>query len=275
MFYEGAHGSPGVTDAVETVENQFWWNEYKEQVWFPSVISGAARDVGNTSYTTVLRPGLLLGRITATGKLVEWSPTATNGAQRIFGVLGFSEKMQRLGVDTDRQYGVMIAGNVKADRLIVPGSTDFGISGATNEFLIRAQMFPRFMFSDLVGGNPWGGWKNVEAKTADYTITEADNNTLFTNRGAAGAVILTLPTTAKKGLRYGLFVAANQNLKFTSGTADTMTTFNDLAADSVGFETANELIGGHLEVIGDGTGWLVIEHPHGAGATAQTITIAT
>jgi hypothetical protein len=81
-----------------------------------------------------------------------------------------------------------------------------------------------------------------------------------------------MQTVAETFLRRG---RERQNLKFTSGTADTMISFNDATADSVGFETANELIGGHLEVIGDGTGWLVIASAFGLGLTAQTVTTAT
>jgi hypothetical protein len=159
--------------------------------------------------------------------------------------------------------------------LLIPGSTSYGIVGATNEYLIRAQLQNRFLFDDIPTANFCGGWRNIVAKVADYTVTEADNNTLFTNRGAAGAVVFTLPATAKKGLRFGFHVVAGQNVTVTAGTADTLVAFNDATADSVAYSTASELIGGRYIVEGDGTGWLVQANPFAQGATAQTNTVAT
>jgi hypothetical protein len=278
--YDGAYALPGQRTQIETKENQFWYGRREDQLYFPVVIGGASRDVGNTSYTQILRSGLLLGMVTSTKKLKEWNPTGTDGSERLFGVLDLPLNMQRLGSNQDRYLGhVLVRGLIKPEALIVPGETTYGISGEEYEHVIRYQMQQRgIMLTDstytLARPNIFP-WADIVAKTADYTITEADNNTLFTNRGAAGAVVLTLPVTAKKGLRYGLHVVAGQNLKFTSGTADTMISFNDAAADSVGFETASELIGGHLEVIGDGTSWIVVASAFGLGATAQTVTTAT
>lgn len=277
--FTGAWGMPGITAALETVEKQIWWNRWEDCVWVPAVIDGASRDTGNTSYTDVLRPGLILGKKTTGGKLIQWSPTATDGSQNIYGILGHSAKMQRLGADQDRFLGwVMIAGNLKADNLLVGGQTAWGISGLTTEFLIRAQLYGRFILSDLPHGNRFGGWQDVKAKTADYTVTEGDNNTLFTTRGAAGAVIFTLPATAKVGLRYGFFSAADQDMTVTAGTADTMVVINDLAADSIAISTANLKIGGMIEVFGDGTGWLTRFSPgqtSNGTTSGQLATIAT
>lgn len=271
--YDGAYALPGVRDEVTTFENQFWLGRAEVQLWFPTIVSGAARDSGKSSYTHVLRSGLVLGRITATNKLIEWTPTATDGSEKVFGILDLPLNMQRLGNNQDRYMGqTLIRGYVDPARLLVPGQSSLGIAGTTHEHLLRAQLHQAgFLLSDNFYGNPIP-WRDVVAKTADYTILEADNNTLFTNRGASGAVVLTLPATAKKGLRYGVYVAANQNLTLTAGTTGTLVVFNDAAANSISFQTANEIIGGMFEVIGDGTGWLVINH---LGAEAQTITIAT
>lgn len=271
--FTGAFMTPGITGTLETFENTFWWGRYEDQVWTGVVISGASRDIGNTGHTDVLRPGLLLGLVTNTNKVKQWDPTATDGSERIFGILGPASKMQRLGSNQDRWLGqMMVGGLVKSSRLLIPGQSNLGISGNAYEHYIRAQLYPRFQDSYLHGGNPFGGWTRVMAKTANYTVLEADNNTLFTNRGATGGVTFTLPATPKLGLRYGFYVVADQDLKVAAGTGDTLVTFNDAAADSVAFQTASEKIGGYFEVIGDGTGWLVISH---LAAEAQTITVAT
>ena len=276
FVFEGAFGQPGILSEVGTFENQFWWDKYSAQVWFSSVISGAARDNGNVGFETVLRPGLLLGQITATKKVVQWDPVATDGSQRIFGILGYAQKMQRLGANADRHYGIMVSGFLKAGKLIVPGTAALGISGATNEFLIRAQLFPRFILDDNqagIAGNPFGGWMEIREVTATtLTVTEAMNNTLFTNRGNAGNVMFTLPATPKKGLRYGFFAVAAGTLGITAGTADTLVLGNDAGADILSYETAAEIIGNYAEIIGDGTGWLVQQH---IGREAYTITVTT
>jgi hypothetical protein len=280
--FTGAWGVPGIAAALETVEKQIWWNRWEDQVWVPAVIDGTARDAGNTSYTDVLRPGLLLGQIRTTGKLKEWDPTDTDGTHRLYGVLGHSVKIQRLGANQDRFIGwVMVAGRLKADNVIVPGQTAWGLSGQTLEFLAKAQLAGRFLLIDEASNvlqNRFGGWADIQAKTADYTVLEADNNTIFTTRGAAGAVNFTLPATAKKGLHYGFYSAANQDMTVTAGTADTMTVINDLTADSIAISTTNLKIGGFVEVFGDGTAWNVIFHPGQTsdGTTSgQLATIAT
>lgn len=282
--YEGAYSLPGPRAALETKENQFWWGKREEQLFFPIIVGGASRDTGNTNYTDVLRSGLLLGMVTSTKKLKEWNPTGTDGSERIFGVLDLPLKMQRLGSNQDRFLAhVLVRGLIKPERLIIPGETTYGIASEDYEHVVRYQFQQRgMMLTDstyqLARPNMFGGWADVVAKTADHTVTEAENNVLFTTRGAAGAVEFTLPTTAKKGLRYGFYAAADQNLKVTSGTADKLTVINDLTADSLSFATANLKIGGFIEVIGDGTTWLSIVH---AGQTSdgttsgQLVTVAT
>lgn len=119
--------------------------------------------------------------------------------------------------------------------------------------------------------------RRIEAKTADYTLTAADGGKTFTNRGAAGAVNFTLPTTGEveSGWWAEFYVVANQTVTVTAGTADTMVTFNDAAADSVAFSTASEKIGASLRVIHDGTGWLTEPGTWDDGSAVTTATIAT
>ena len=270
--FTGAYGLPSVQTALETVENVFWWGRFEQEAFIGSVVDGATRDSGN-SITDVLRPGLLMGKITTSGKLKEWSPTATDGSQNIFGVLGYSQKMQRLSANADRWLGwIYTWGFLKADRLLIGGQANFGISGNASEYIIRKQLGSRFTFSDQLEGTDFGGYRNVVAKTEDYTVLEADHDTLFTNRGAAAEVIFTLPATAKVGLSYSFYTVADQNLKVTAGTVDTMVTANDAAADSVSWETSSEKIGGGFSVYGDGTSWLTVSH---LAQDGHTVTIAT
>lgn len=274
MLYEGAFGTPGIRDLLETVENQFWVGRYELQEWTGEIINGSAVDSGNTGHTGDLRAGLLLGKVLATGKVMQWNPAATDGTQDLYGVLAHMQNVTYQGGTLDRLTAIMVGGMVDPTKLIIPGQTGMGIAGNANEFLVRNMLGAngRFKFyKDFVNVDQ-GGWRNVVAKTADYTVLTTDHGTLFTNRGAGAAVTFTLPAVAAKGLRYGFYVVANQNVLVVGGTADTMVAFNDATANSVAFSTTGEKIGGMFEVFGDGTGWLVLPR---LGQDSQTVTIAT
>lgn len=277
MLYEGAYGTPGIRDLLETTENQFWVGRYELQEWVGELIDGSSVDTGNTGHTGDLRAGLLLGKITSgadAGKVKQWDPTATDGSQNIYGILGHMQNVTYQGGTLDRLTAIMVGGMVDPTKLLIPGQTSLGISGNANEFLIKNMLGAngRFKFYKDFVSIDQGGFRNVVAKTANYTVTTDDHGTLFTNRGAAGAVTFTLPATAYKGLRFAFYVVADQNVVVAAGTADTMVAFNDAAADSVAFSTASEKVGGMIEVMGDGTGWLVMPR---LGQDSQTVTVAT
>ncbi len=90
----------------------------------------------------------------------------------------------------------------------------------------------------------------VVAKTADYTIKPAFDrpDTCFTNMGATGAVVFTLPTPTRQllGVSYYFRGIADQDVTVATAVADTMITLNDVAADSVGATTTSEQIGSYI-----------------------------
>jgi hypothetical protein len=110
------------------------------------------------------------------------------------------------------------------------------------------------------------------AKTADYTVTKEDSGTIFHTTGATAAVNFTLPAISDGPFWFKFIAGADVNLTITAGTADTLVAYNDLAADSVAFSTASELIGGSVEVYCDGTTIFALSRP---AVIYQTITIAT
>lgn len=116
------------------------------------------------------------------------------------------------------------------------------------------------------------GAVKMEVKTADYTVTAADSGTIFHTAGATAAVNFTLPAISAGPFRFAFLVGADQNLTVTAATADTIITFNDVAADSVAFSTSSEKIGGSIEVFCDGTYLYALPH---LASEAQTVTIAT
>lgn len=117
-------------------------------------------------------------------------------------------------------------------------------------------------------------YSRVVAKTADYTLKpDVDQSgTVFTNRGATGTVIFTLPTpgTRCKGWFYKFLGIADFTIRVDTPVADTMITFNDIAADRVSLQTGGQLIGGELELFCDGTSWIAR-----CCSVGHTMTVAT
>ncbi len=116
-------------------------------------------------------------------------------------------------------------------------------------------------------------YRKVEAKTADYRMTYLDLGKIITNRGASGAVTLTLPpqSVLETGWWVDVFAAADFDVTVASDTADTMTVFNDLTADSIAWSTGGEILGAAARLIWDGTGWLTQLFTE----KSQTTTVAT
>jgi hypothetical protein len=242
--------------------------------FYGAVIDNSAADAGNTGYTSHLRPGLLMGRINTAGgdqnKWKHWDPTATDGSQIIGGILAHPLQMSYQGSGIDRLVGgwICVSGGLRSKGITVPSLTSEGIVGIAQEWNIRRQINKWFQLDDMPMGLPFGV---QQAKTANYTVLESDCGMLFTNTGASGTVNFTLPVTAKQGLEYEFQCTADQTMTITAGTADTMITLNDLAADSVSLATSSEKIGGGFRVIGTGSTWLVIPRLW----EAQTVTVVT
>lgn len=121
-----------------------------------------------------------------------------------------------------------------------------------------------------------GGWfypllafgKKVAPKTASATLKPEECG-IITVAGT-GAVTLTLPSpTNAKGLWFIILNLVGQNLTIAAPTADTLITFNDLAADSISFSTVAELIGAAALLVSDGTSWVAVAlGPHTCTVTS-------
>jgi hypothetical protein len=259
-------GVPGAAADRTTIERQLFWGgrpALDTVLWINAIILSSTVDSG-ASPTTILRPGLIMGKITASGKYTVWDITATDGSEIAVALLARELKMtDDDGTAVDHALELAASGPVVNRELI----------GLTQ--MARAHMHPRFIFDDDLHGNR-NPWINTVAKTADYTVVFGDNNKLFTNQGATGIVIFTLPTlTGARGTRFRFFAEADFDLRVSSVVADTMVAFNDAAADSVYFsETNSEVIGGGFEIVpnADETKWLVMPI---FGFEDQTLTIVT
>lgn len=226
-FYTGGYAIPSMNTVLEGVENHPWFGKWEDQVWFPVSISGAARDAGNTD-TTLLRPGLLLGKITSSGLLKEWNPTGTDGSEVLFGVLGGIVHAQQAGSNQQRYLGfVMVAGTLYSDKLVVPGTAAEGIVGHAQEFNIFNQLSPRFLLDQhlhlAANGYPGSKFRYLTAAevTADaVTVTTAEHRRTFLMLGADGNTTFTLPA-AKVGLEYTVIASVASHsaiVKAASGT---------------------------------------------------------
>ena len=112
---------------------------------------------------------------------------------------------------------------------------------------------------------------NTVAKTASYTCKAEESGTVFTNRGAGGAVTFTLPAVASSAgvFYYFMNCVVAQDL-IVSAPANTLVTFNSITSTSVAFSTASQRAGGGFLLVCDGTKWLAFCMAN-AGAT---VTIA-
>jgi hypothetical protein len=227
---------PGMGTPAESTERRFLSGQIDS--WF---IKGAILDSttvdSRSSTTSDLQEGLVLGKITSTGKLVHYDPAATDGSQQAVALLFHAlSTLNAAGVAADKQARVVFfAQDVKAAQC------------STLDLLARRHFAGRITFDDDSWINNDAGFRAVMVKTTDYTVLAADNNKTFSTRGASGAVNFTLPTLAR-GLRYRFFNEADQNMTITSATADTIVGPNDLALDSVAFSTAGDKIGACIEV---------------------------
>lgn len=96
----------------------------------------------------------------------------------------------------------------------------------------------------------------VSAKTAAYTANIEDAGTLFTNRGAAGSVTVTLPapTLASAGDRFVFKKVANQTLVVNGGAAASIRGAGG-AGITLTNSTSNDY--GAITLVSDGTEWLL------------------
>src|SRR5438552_16492634 len=121
--------------------------------------------------------------------------------------------------------------------------------------------------------------KVVTPVTANTSLTfPGFNGALVTNRGAGGAVTLTLddPTTANAGCWCEMSIVADQSVTLRAVSASKLTVFNNAAATSIAWTTASNKIGSGCTAVSDGTTWLIMLNPGttSGAATAAQVTIA-
>lgn len=136
--------TPGVAASLFSQTNQFIWGGSRAEVLeWDAVIDSAAEDAGSNN-TKVLRAGLAMGKVTASGKLRQWDPAAADGTEDLFGFLKEeSPLIDRFGRAQDGWCPVVVKAPVKAAEILVLG-VKFSGSGndtAGNRTDIRVRFF--------------------------------------------------------------------------------------------------------------------------------------
>lgn len=262
-FRNAGWGSlPGLQGVSETYESAFRWGVFSQGVITSGYIASTALDPTN-SPTWELRPGLVLGIITATGAFTNYSKTATDGSDVACAILMTSLRIQDLqGVAQPRFYGVLVGGPVQAAKLI-------GLDGHAR------QNMDKFQFDDNpLGyvGSHWYPWRRFQTKTANYTLVANDNFSQFDNAGAAGEVDFTLPPVSVNGYAVGFRAVAAQTLKVISAEGANLVAFNSAAASSVAFSTAGSIVGGAFTIFNNPAG--ILWYVAGDSAGNNSVTVA-
>lgn len=119
----------------------------------------------------------------------------------------------------------------------------------------------------------WGAAAPIlEVKTASFTATAADSGKKFLIVGATATVTITCPAIDTGPFFFEVYVGSDVTVEVQSAAVDTIITYNDLAADKVGFATSSEKIGGYFQVLCDGTSLFVLAHP---SSSYQNVTVTT
>jgi len=101
------------------------------------------------------------------------------------------------------------------------------------------------------GGLP----KTIEAHTSDDTLAAAESGSVHTNRGAAAAVTLTLPTSPAAGTVFSFAVQTAQELRIDPGT----TAIRDDSGQTAGKYKSANAVGSCLSLVADANGdWATI-----------------
>lgn len=246
--YEGGYGEPGVGATLSTTPREIIWGAcdnppiYRAQTWFDS----AAADAGNTP-TSHLRPGLLLGKLSATGKKhLQWDPLATDGSKDLSGVLAGFDGLRMTDYNataSPRWYYRLVRAPLLASQLLIKGSA---FVGHAYEYLARRQLhMAGFVLDDDPMGYLTGLVPRVEwDTTVALGPTAAQTGTTFYLSNAA-AVAVTLPTI-KAGLKYTFVRTADEELAVTATGA--LFVGNSSTSGTITFTTTGQQIGAAVAV---------------------------
>ena len=139
-------GVPGQTVARFNEHVEFLWGGDVTRIpmlQIGAVIDGTARE-DNAALPTVLNSGLLMGKITASGKWKEYDPAAVDGSENVAGVLMYEHITVDpfTGANVENVSPILVHGPLKTSALRIEGSALIGhASEAATKTALRAAGF--------------------------------------------------------------------------------------------------------------------------------------
>lgn len=106
----------------------------------------------------------------------------------------------------------------------------------------------------LPGAIP-GSASAVSAKTTDYAVLAGDSGTIFTNTGASGTVVFTLPASPTNGLWYEFHITAAQSVDIKTGTA-VLIYANAAATTATTGKLTKSTVGTVIQLNYNGVAWM-------------------
>ena len=213
MVYQVPWAKPGMGSELSNYTGEIIWGGNEREVLYgQGLIDGATR----FGTSTVLRPGLLLGKVTATSKLKQWDPEATDGTQQIAAILEADLKMVDLAaVNTDIFFRTIRKAPLQAASLFIE---DAAMVGSVNEWLARRQLATLgCLFDDGKSGLTEDSQVILDANT---TLTSAHYNKTIV---VTGARTITVPATAVAGVEFAVN-ATGGTTTFATGVTGTLAT---------------------------------------------------
>lgn len=255
---------PGVSAAYDSIENQIWFQHYLLNQRLPAIVSGAARDAGNTANVKLLRSGLAMGGpidVGATGeyKVKQWDITATDGSQYFLGFLLYNLTMyDQLAADQDRYIDLLVGGNVYSDRVVIASETATGLSNNYG-YALLGQAQQRFLFDkhvkSILPNVPLPPITLSTISATPNTLTAAHAGRIFTNTGDGASRTVNMPAPLPGLGPFRFYRIAAQALILDSG-ANTFISVGNVAADTITLASAGAMV----EVMGySTTQWIVTD----------------
>jgi hypothetical protein len=210
--------TPGMGAVAVSQTNQFLWGGTRSEILETDFqIDSAAEDAGSNN-TKVLRAGLAMGRVTATGMLRQFNPAATDGTQVLAGFLKEETPLiDSLGRAQTAFAPIIVKAPVKVRNILILGVVFAGSSNDTGA--IRNQLRSRFLLDDEYASGTVPAAANVQHIRRRFTIAEVNAGTAL------------LPALA--GVRYRVVDAQMISIGGAVGAATSVDIAATQAASSV------------------------------------------
>ena len=202
-LYLPATGIPGTGTEIRTTEQDLsgmFYGPMQGIILTPSTactIDGESLDAGNTGFTTVLRQGLVMGKVTSTGKWKPFSESATDGTEVARGILLLATAIPN-SLDIINAQIMVAAPCLEPAGLCLASSSSYGIGTTGAGLTVRKHLARNFLFSDDFGSLLRN---DVILASANGALSIADSPIVITKTGSLAALTLAAPTVAQNGLR--------------------------------------------------------------------------